>query len=127
MAILSRSDQGGVFARYLWFLSLCVALRSHTPSSYHITLTGTSYSSDLPAKERILAAGQLFSLLLGPSCTALAFRIFQQQKNVADKLPAVLCSSVRNCLVRGLIYSVCSYLEDYSSVQLLSYSMPSGA
>ncbi len=38
--------------------------------------------------------GKLFSLLLGPACTALAFRIFAQQKSLGKSLPAVLASSI---------------------------------
>ena len=54
----------------------------------------TPASGGPPPRDRFMAAGKLFSLLLGPSCTALAFRIFAQQKTLGKALPAVLASSV---------------------------------
>jgi len=36
-----------------------------------------------------LAPGDYLSLMLGPSCTALAFRIFANSKRISSKLPAV--------------------------------------
>lgn len=46
------------------------------------------------AGDPFIAPGKLFSLLLGPACTALAFRIFAQQKSLGKSLPAVLVSSI---------------------------------
>jgi|MDTB01.2.fsa_nt_gb putative effector of murein hydrolase len=54
----------------------------------------TPAAGGTPSRDRFMAAGKLFSLLLGPSCTALAFRIFGQQRTLGKALPAVLASSV---------------------------------
>jgi putative effector of murein hydrolase len=77
------------------------ALFKYTPDAKKLSAsrgssggTGTSYSSDCTGQIRGLLPGQLFSLLLGPSCTALAFRIYAQQETVGKQLPAVLISSV---------------------------------
>ncbi len=59
----------------------------------------TPAAGGTPSNDRFIAAGKLFSLLLGPSCTALAFRIFAQQKTLGKALPAVLASSVLTSLI----------------------------
>ena len=37
--------------------------------------------------------GDYFALVLGPACTALAFRIFSQSEKLHSKLPAILAAS----------------------------------
>jgi hypothetical protein len=65
-------------------------LTAFTPVS--TTIPSSSSSSSSGGGEGV-RPGSLFSAALGPACTALAFRIFAQQKHLGNKLPAVLVSS----------------------------------
>ncbi len=53
-----------------------------------------------------VSPGSVFSSLLGPSCTALAFRMIKEQQNVREKLPAVAgaaaCSAIASIFLSPL-------------------------
>lgn len=46
-----------------------------------------------PASIADMRIGDLFALILGPACTALAFRIFSNSEKLHSKLPAILTAS----------------------------------
>lgn len=50
-----------------------------------------------------MKTGDYFALVLGPACTALAFRIFSQSEKLQSKLPAILAASAVSAVTSLLV------------------------
>ena len=68
------------------------SLFTYTSPSIPLVLAASS-SASIPPPSGVMCAGDYFAMVLGPACTALAFRIFSQSEKLSSKLPAILCAS----------------------------------
>jgi LrgB-like family len=63
----------------------------------------TPTASALASGTAAMKTGDYFALVLGPACTALAFRIFSQSEKLQSKLPAILAASAVSAVTSLLV------------------------